>query len=268
MNGSSLAGGALPFTMPEKSPPAAKQQLEAFFADLERELEKVEFFRPEEKRGTMSVNLRNIFLRMQPTQQDIRTLHGVVTAIAQGRKGPARGGVLDASEAQKLREFLAGQGGVPRARRCVAWRGCCAAIRPKRSECLWQALTNDRRFAGLGFKRHMPVGSHIPDLVSFPLDASSRSCRRRRARRPCQPRRKAGLSRRARLPGLRGQRGRGGARRRGGVGAAGGRHCCQIVNDNVGYCGGPLTGRKIICASRWLPHRRARCCVLSRSRFP
>ena len=80
-------GGALPFTMPEKSPPAAKHQFEAFFADLERELEKVEFFRPEEKRGTMSVNLRNIFLRVQPTQQDMRTLHGVVTAIAQGRKG-------------------------------------------------------------------------------------------------------------------------------------------------------------------------------------
>ena len=39
-------GGELPFAMPEKSPPAAKQQLDAFFADLERELEKVEFFRP------------------------------------------------------------------------------------------------------------------------------------------------------------------------------------------------------------------------------
>src|SRR5437763_4099031 len=33
--------GALPFRMPEKSPAAPKQQLLAFFADLERELEKV-----------------------------------------------------------------------------------------------------------------------------------------------------------------------------------------------------------------------------------
>ena len=57
-------GGELPFSMPEKSPPAPKQQLDAFFAELERELERVEFFRPEEKRGTMSVNLRNIFQRM------------------------------------------------------------------------------------------------------------------------------------------------------------------------------------------------------------
>src|ERR1019366_7281785 len=63
--------GELPFAMPEKSPPAAKQQLGAFFSDLERELEKVEFFRPDGKRGTMSVNLRNIFQRMMPSQQDI-----------------------------------------------------------------------------------------------------------------------------------------------------------------------------------------------------
>ena len=33
----------------------------------------------------------------------------------------------------------------------------------------WQALTRDRRFAGRGFKRHEPVGRHIPDVVSFPL---------------------------------------------------------------------------------------------------
>jgi tRNA/rRNA methyltransferase len=110
-------GGDLPFSMPEKSPPAPKQQLDAFFSELESELERVEFFRPEEKRGTMSINLRNIFQRMAPTQQDVRTLHGVLNAIAQGRKGPARGGVLDPGEAQKLRELLAEHGGGPRAGR-------------------------------------------------------------------------------------------------------------------------------------------------------
>ena len=35
-----------------------KPFIEAFFADLERELEKVEFFRPPEKRGVMQVNLK------------------------------------------------------------------------------------------------------------------------------------------------------------------------------------------------------------------
>ena len=136
-----------------------KQQLDAFFSDLESELERVEFFRPEEKRGTMSVNLRNIFQRMAPTQQDIRTLHGVLTAIAQGRKGPARGGVLDPVEAQKLRDLLAEHGGgrVPGERGPV--RGLARLLRRNPTEAervLWQALVNDRRFAGRGFKRQVP----------------------------------------------------------------------------------------------------------------
>ncbi len=96
-------GGHLPFAMPEKSAPAPKEQLLAFFTSVERELEKVEFFRPPDKRETMQINLRNIFTRMQPTRQDIQTLHGVIMAIAEGRKGPARGGVLDGAEAEMLR---------------------------------------------------------------------------------------------------------------------------------------------------------------------
>jgi len=34
---------------------------------------------------------------------------------------------------------------------------------------LWDGLTKDRRFAGRGFKRQVPVGTHITDFVSFPL---------------------------------------------------------------------------------------------------
>ena len=34
---------------------------------------------------------------------------------------------------------------------------------------LWNALVNDKRFAGRGFKRQVPVGPHITDFVSFPL---------------------------------------------------------------------------------------------------
>ena len=167
-----LGGGKLPFTMPEKSTPAPKQQLLAFFAALERELETVEFFRPPDKRETMQINLRNIFTRMQPTQQDIQTLHGVIMAIAEGRKGPARGGVLDGEEAELLRALLAEHGGgrVPKERGPV--RGLSRLLRrnPTESErALWQALVNDRRFAGRGFKRQTPIGQHICDLVSFPL---------------------------------------------------------------------------------------------------
>jgi len=166
------AGGELPFTTPERSPPVAKQQLDAFFADLERELDIVEFFRPDEKRGIMSVNLRNIFQRIAPTQQDIRTLHGVVTALTQGRKGPARGGVLDGAGAERLRDLLAehGAGRAPSER--TPLRGLPRLLRRNPTDAervLWQALVNDRRFAGRGFKRQVPIGPHITDFVSFPL---------------------------------------------------------------------------------------------------
>jgi tRNA/rRNA methyltransferase len=166
------SGGKLPFAMPEKSAAAPKQQLLAFFASLERELEKVEFFRPPDKRDTMQINLRNIFNRMAPTQQDIQTLHGVIMAIAEGRKGPARGGVLDGAEAEMLRTLLAehGDGRVPSERGPV--RGLARLLRRNPTEAeraLWQALVNDRRFANRGFKRQTPVGPHICDFVSFPL---------------------------------------------------------------------------------------------------
>jgi len=166
------SGGTLPFGMPQKSAPAPKEQLLAFFASVERELEKVEFFRPPDKRETMQINLRNIFTRMQPTRQDIQTLHGVIMAIAEGRKGPARGGVLDGEEAEMLRALLAehGSGRVPKERGPV--RGLSRLLRRNPTEAerlLWQALVNDRRFAGRGFKRQTPVGQHICDFVSFPL---------------------------------------------------------------------------------------------------
>jgi tRNA/rRNA methyltransferase len=166
------SAGKLPFAMPNKSARAPKQQLLAFFETVERELEKVEFFRPPDKRETMQINLRNIFSRMQPTQQDIQTLHGVIMAIAEGRKGPARGGVLDGEQAELLRALLAehGGGGIPKERGPV--RGLARLLRRNPTDAertLWTALTNDRRFAGRGFKRQTPVGQNICDFVSFPL---------------------------------------------------------------------------------------------------
>jgi tRNA/rRNA methyltransferase len=166
------SGGVLPFTMPRKSEPASKQQIEAFFTNLERELDQIEYFRPLDKRATMLVNLRNIFARMQPTRQDIQTLHGIVVALTEGRKGPARGGVLDSEEARTLRALLAeySEGRVPGERGPV--RGLSRLLRRNPTDAerrLWDALTRDRRFAGKGFKRQVPVGTHITDFVSFPL---------------------------------------------------------------------------------------------------
>ncbi|WP_213770266.1 TrmJ/YjtD family RNA methyltransferase [Bradyrhizobium sp. dw_78] len=162
-------GGGLPFAMPERSEPASQYQMQAFFDNLVRELDKVEFLRPAEKRDTMLVNLRNIFTRMDPTKQDMHTLHGVVMAIAEGRKGPAKGGVLDGEQATRLRALLAehGQGTAPSESSTV--RGLARLLRRNPTDAeriLWQALTKDRRFAGQ-FKRQTPVGRHIPDFVSF-----------------------------------------------------------------------------------------------------
>src|SRR5499427_500956 len=165
-------GGTLPFAMPQKSSSAGKEQIQAFFAHLERQLDAIEYFRPLEKRATMLVNLRNIFARMQPTQQDIQTLHGIVVALTEGRKGPARGGVLDGEEATALRALLAeyGEARAPGERGPV--RGLSRLLRRNPTDAeraLWDGLTKDRRFAGLGFKRQVPVGTHITDFVSFPL---------------------------------------------------------------------------------------------------
>jgi tRNA/rRNA methyltransferase len=160
---------ALPFAMPERSERASQHQMQAFFDNLVRELDRVEFLRPAEKRETMLVNLRNIFSRMEPTRQDMHTLHGVVMAIAEGRKGPAKGGVLDGEQATRLRALLAehGQGAVAAESGTV--RGLARLLRRNPTDAeriLWGRLTTDRRFAGQ-FKRQTPVGRHIPDFVSF-----------------------------------------------------------------------------------------------------
>jgi tRNA/rRNA methyltransferase len=144
--------------------------MQAFFENLVRELDRVEFLRPAEKRDTMLVNLRNIFLRMEPSKQDMHTLHGIVMAIAEGRKGPAKGGVLDGAQATRLRALLAEHdqaSSVSESSGTV--RGLARLLRRNPTDAeriLWQALTRDRRFAGQ-FKRQTPVGRHIPDFVSF-----------------------------------------------------------------------------------------------------
>ena len=148
--------GALPFAMPERSEPASQHQMQAFFDNLVRELDKVEFLRPAEKRETMLVNLRNIFTRMDPTKQDMHTLHGVVMAIAEGRKGPAKGGVLDGAQATRLRALLAehGQGAHAVGKRHRARTGAAVAAQ------------SDRRRA------HPVAGAHPRPPLRRPVQAA------------------------------------------------------------------------------------------------
>jgi tRNA/rRNA methyltransferase len=67
-----------------QSPPANREMMIAFFEYLEDKLEAAGFFRPVTKTPGMRRNLRNIFHRMQMTQQDVRTLYGAVVRLVEG----------------------------------------------------------------------------------------------------------------------------------------------------------------------------------------
>jgi tRNA/rRNA methyltransferase len=60
---------------------ATKEQVYAFFAHFERELDACGFLRNEAARPNMVRNLRNMWSRAQLTEQEVRTLHGVVKEL-------------------------------------------------------------------------------------------------------------------------------------------------------------------------------------------
>ena len=66
------------------SPPADREMTIKFFEFLEDKLDEAGFFRPVTKKPGMRRNLRNIFHRMQMTQQDVRTLYGAVVRLVEG----------------------------------------------------------------------------------------------------------------------------------------------------------------------------------------
>jgi tRNA/rRNA methyltransferase len=68
------------------SRPAAKEELINFFEHLEEELIRCGFLRNRESRPSMIRNLRTLFQRAQCTEQELRTLHGVVTSFAGPRQ--------------------------------------------------------------------------------------------------------------------------------------------------------------------------------------
>lgn len=79
------AGGAMPFAGDRRSLPAAREMVVSFFAYLEAELDAVNFY-PADKKPTMTRNMRDIFHRLELTEQDVRTLRGAVRALAEGRR--------------------------------------------------------------------------------------------------------------------------------------------------------------------------------------
>ncbi len=61
--------------------PVNHKELQYFFKSLEAELDQVNFWRVPHKKAKMWQNIRAAFLRMQPTEQEIRTLYGAIQAI-------------------------------------------------------------------------------------------------------------------------------------------------------------------------------------------
>lgn len=66
--------------------PAGAGEVARMLDHLVSELEAAHFFWPEEKRASMEANLRNLFHRAPLTDQEVRTLWGVIRALAEGPK--------------------------------------------------------------------------------------------------------------------------------------------------------------------------------------
>ena len=69
----------------EGAPPAGRAAMMGLFGHLEQELETSGFFHPPEKTPAMVQNLRALLSRANLTDQEVRTLRGVVTALSRGR---------------------------------------------------------------------------------------------------------------------------------------------------------------------------------------
>jgi tRNA/rRNA methyltransferase len=78
-------GEALPFQGERRSPPAEREKILSFFDYVEAELEAVNFY-PADKKPIMTRNMRDMFHRLEMTEQDVRTLRGAIRAIAEGRR--------------------------------------------------------------------------------------------------------------------------------------------------------------------------------------
>lgn len=79
-----------PWFRTEGGPPATQEEIDALFAHLEAELDRGRFFHPPDKAPLMKRNLRSIFLRARLTDQEARTLRGVIKALTIGRGGRKR----------------------------------------------------------------------------------------------------------------------------------------------------------------------------------
>jgi len=77
--------GQLPFMGEMHTPPANRGMVLSFFDYLEAELEAANFY-PPDKKPIMARNMRDIFYRLEMTEQEVRTLRGAMRALIEARR--------------------------------------------------------------------------------------------------------------------------------------------------------------------------------------
>ncbi len=96
----------LRFQTPNPSRPATKEELVGLYEHLEGALEAVTFFRPPEKKPVVVQTLRAMLSKASFTEQDIRTLRGVIAALENRPTRPRRraDGSLTTSRADEVED--------------------------------------------------------------------------------------------------------------------------------------------------------------------
>ncbi len=96
----------LRFQTPNPSRPATKEELVGLYEHLEGALEAVTFFRPPEKKPVVVQTLRAMLSKASFTEQDIRTLRGVIAALENRPTRPRKraDGSLTTSRADEVED--------------------------------------------------------------------------------------------------------------------------------------------------------------------
>jgi tRNA/rRNA methyltransferase len=83
---------------------ASKEDLVRLFEHLEEALDRVNFFRPPEKKPHMTLVLRAILQRARMSEQEVRTLRGVIAALEDRPTRPHKERVSGLTTARSKRE--------------------------------------------------------------------------------------------------------------------------------------------------------------------
>ena len=75
----------IPFNKSKKVKSASKKEIQSMLSLCTKNLDKINFFRPKEKRPKMLENLRNIFYKMDLSDKETRILSGVFASLGKKR---------------------------------------------------------------------------------------------------------------------------------------------------------------------------------------